>query len=96
MYMICVSDLVQESKEYERFFGKVQANGIRTKGLLDEFHNLDVTPEKVANLVAEQLVEKGLFEDAIDLYDIANVSNTISLSTINLTLSLFHRIKLKY
>lgn len=71
--MICVGDLVQESRGYERFFGKIQPNGIRTKGLLDEFHNPEVTPEKVANLVAEQLVGKGLFEDAIDLYDIANV-----------------------
>ncbi|KRT79461.1 hypothetical protein AMK59_8427, partial [Oryctes borbonicus] len=72
MYMICVSDLVQESREYERFFGKVQRSGVRTKGLLDEFYNPEVTPERVANLVAGQLVDKGLFEDAIDLYDIAN------------------------
>lgn len=85
MYMICVSDLVQESREYEIFFGKIQKNGVRTKGLLDEFHNPEVTPEKIANVVADQLVTKGLFEDAIDLYDVANVTYSTRMIAIVLT-----------
>nr|XP_022911673.1 nuclear pore complex protein Nup93-like [Onthophagus taurus] len=84
MYMVCVSDLVQETREFERMFGKIQPNGIRTKGLLDQFPNCEATPEIIADYVAGELVHKGLFEDAVDMYDIAN--NQVEVLTILCTL----------
>lgn len=74
MFQVCICDLVQETREFEKVFGKVQRNGIRTKGILDQFRHPEITVEKTAHMLADQLVRKGMYEDAIDLYDIANVS----------------------
>lgn len=72
LFKTSVSYLAVETKQYETILGKVQRNGVRTKGLIDQFSNINVTPESIAQLIAENLVTKGLFEEAIDLYDIAN------------------------
>lgn len=73
LFKVCVSDLAIETKEYEKILGKVQRNGIRTKGLLDQFTSANITAEGVAQMIAGNLEKKGLFEEAIELYDIANV-----------------------
>lgn len=72
LFKTSVSYLAIETKEYETILGKVQKNGIRTKGLIDQFTNINITAESIAQLVAENLVSKGLYEEAIALYDIAN------------------------
>lgn len=74
VYSRCVSDLAQESREYERLFGRIQRNGIRTKGFLDQFKHPEVSVEKLAAQIAEELKDKALFEDAVDMYDLSNVS----------------------
>lgn len=70
LFKICVSYLAVETKQYESILGIVQRNGIRTKGLIDQF--TDVTAESVAQLIGDNLLKKGLFEEAIELFDIAN------------------------
>lgn len=73
VYSKCVSDLAQETREYQKLFGKIQNNGIRTKGMLDQFKHPEVTVEKLAQQIADELKDKALFEDAVDLYDLSNV-----------------------
>lgn len=73
LFLLCVSDLIQETGEYEKILGKIERNGLRTKGAIDNLNNLPVTAEGIAKATADKYVEKGIFEDAINLYDIANV-----------------------
>ena len=63
-----------ETKEYERILGRVQRNGIRTKGLVDQFTNTNISADSIAQMIGDNLVKRGLVEEAIDIYDIANVS----------------------
>lgn len=74
LFKVCVCDLVIETKEYNRILGTVEPNGIRTKGLTDQFVTAEITTESIAEMVAETLVKKGLFQEAIEVYDIANAS----------------------
>lgn len=73
LFLLCVSDLIQETGEYEKILGKIERNGLRTKGLLDNLSNLPVTTEGIAKATGDKFVQKGMFEEAINLYDIANV-----------------------
>jgi nuclear pore complex protein Nup93 len=88
LFKICVCDLTIETKEYSRILGAVQPNGIRTKGLIDQFTNAEINAENIAQMIGDNLVKKGLFEEAIDVYDIANVSRC-GIMTITLILILF-------
>ncbi|CAH1994037.1 unnamed protein product [Acanthoscelides obtectus] len=72
MFKMCVAYLAVETKEYEVILGRMQYNGIRTKGLVDDFVGANITVESIAQMTAENLVKKGLFEEAIDLFDVAN------------------------
>lgn len=81
LFKICVRDLAVETKEYNKILGTIQPNGIRTKGLIDLFINAEITAESIAKMIGDNLVKKGLFEDAIDVYDIANVSDLMYLLT---------------
>lgn len=72
LFKVCVADLAIETKEYETILGKVQHNGIRTKGLVDQFTNTNISADQIAQMVGDNLVKKGLCEEAIDIYDIAN------------------------
>lgn len=75
LFKTCVVDLALETKEYAQLLGTVEGNGIRTKGLIDQFIDTNVTAVSVAECIADQLVNKGLYEEAISLFDIANVSS---------------------
>ncbi|XP_072390532.1 nuclear pore complex protein Nup93-1 [Diabrotica undecimpunctata] len=72
LFKVSVAYLAVETKQYELILGKVQSNGIRTKCLIDQFTYANITCETIAQLTAENLLKKGLFEEAIDLFDIAN------------------------
>lgn len=72
IFKTCVSYLAVETKEYDLILGKVQRNGLRTKGLVDQFNTSNLPAESIAQLTAENLMKKGLDEEAIDLFDIAN------------------------
>lgn len=43
------------------------------RGLIDQFESINIDPKKACDMVAEDLVKKGLFEDAIKLFDLAKV-----------------------
>lgn len=75
LFLVCVSDLAIECRDYDLLFGKLQANRVRSAGLIDQFESIDVDPRKACEMVAEELVKKGLFEDAIKLFDLAGVRN---------------------
>ncbi|CAG4943938.1 unnamed protein product [Colias eurytheme] len=81
LFMCCCTDLALESRDYDLLFGRMDpATGLRTTGLLDQFNNPHIDSKVIALNVAEQLVNKGLFEDAITMYDIAgNLERVLEL-----------------
>lgn len=79
LFAVCVSDLALECRDYDRLFGKIQSNGARMKGLVDQFSAAGVNTQLIAEMVADQLHLKGLFTDAIKLYDLAHVSLRVLL-----------------
>ncbi|GLV42360.1 Nucleoporin 93kD-1 [Carabus blaptoides fortunei] len=72
LFMVCVGDLAQETRDYELIFGKIMPNGLRSQGLIDQFVSSSLSTESLAEMVANELVKKGLYEDAIKLYDLAD------------------------
>lgn len=76
MFLTCVSDLAIECRDYDLLFGRIQADGIRSPGLIDKFESIEIDTRKACEIVADELVKKGLFEDAVKLYDLAGVSVT--------------------
>lgn len=80
LFLTCVSDLAIECRDYDLLFGKMQPNGNRSRGLIDQFESIEIDVRKACEIVGDELVKKGLFEDAVKLYDLAGVSiNTLKL-----------------
>ncbi|CAH2067266.1 unnamed protein product, partial [Iphiclides podalirius] len=81
LFMCCCTDLALESRDYELLFGRMDpTTGLCSTGLLDQFNNPHIDSKVIALNVAEQLVNKGLFEDAITVYDIAgNMEKVLEL-----------------
>lgn len=71
LFLVCVSDLAIECRDYDLLFGKMQTNGIRSRGLIDQFETINIDAKIACQMVAEELVKKGMFEDAIKLFDLA-------------------------
>ena len=72
LFMSCVSELVLETREFEMLLGQLSRDGSRKPGAIDKFHG---DTQKIMELVARDTENKGLFEDAVKLYDLAGVSN---------------------
>lgn len=72
LFMVCISDLARETRSFEQLFGKMQLNGIRTSGLVDQFITTNMTTEMICELTAEDLKNEGLHEDAIKVYYLAD------------------------
>lgn len=81
--MSCVTELVLETKEFEMMLGKLDQNGMRRPGAIDKFQ---ANSEKIIELVAKNTEEKGLFEEAVKLYDLAHSHEKV-LSLLNQLLS---------
>lgn len=70
-------------------------NNTRSRGLIDQFESIDIDVRKCCEMVADELVKKGLFEDAVKLYDLAevrlpsNFSKKLSVLSIDLVLTVF-------
>nr|XP_033796644.1 nuclear pore complex protein Nup93 isoform X3 [Geotrypetes seraphini] len=74
MFLRCVSELVIESREFDTLLGKLEKDGSRKPGVIDKFtRNTKPIISKVA-LVAEN---KGLFEEAANLYYLAKNSDKV-------------------
>ncbi|XP_063705344.1 nuclear pore complex protein Nup93-1-like [Culicoides brevitarsis] len=94
LFLVCVSDLAIQCREYELIFGKIQINGMRSRGLIDLFETVEIDAKNCANLVAEELVQKGMFEDAVTLYDLAqNIEKAVLYISILLSQVVHHEKK---
>jgi len=71
LFMSCVGELVLESREFDLLLGQLMSDGSRTPGLVDKFGDL-VDTGKIIEFVAADSEERGLLEDAVQLYDLAN------------------------
>lgn len=78
LFLTCVSDLAIECRDYDLLFGKMQRNGVHSRGLIDQFDSNEIDVQKAYELVGDELIKRGLFEDAIKLYDLAKVSANVS------------------
>ncbi|XP_035209055.1 nuclear pore complex protein Nup93-like isoform X2 [Stegodyphus dumicola] len=68
LFMACVSELVLETKEHEMLLGKIEPDGCRKPGAIDKFLT---DTQAIIEIVATDSENKGLYEDAIKLYDLA-------------------------
>ena len=74
LFNLCVSELVMESREFEMLLGRVQPDGSIKPGCVHKFQS---DTSQVISFVAKEAEEKGLYEDAIQLYDLAKVSSGV-------------------
>lgn len=64
-----VSELALETREFELLFGRLEKNAIRRPGIVDKFIGESET-QSIISLVAEDIENKGLVEEAIKLFDL--------------------------
>lgn len=83
LFSICICDLVMESREFEMLLGKVEDDGTRKPGCVDKFKD---DTQVVIEFVATKAEQKGLYEDAVRLYDLAKNHNKV-LEILNRLLS---------
>ncbi|ESO86520.1 hypothetical protein LOTGIDRAFT_179365 [Lottia gigantea] len=83
LFISCVSELVLETREFEMLLGKLERDGSRKPGAIDKFK---IDTHKIIKHVAEDTETKGLFEDAIRLYDLSE-NHDKALSLMNKLLS---------
>lgn len=73
-----IKELILETEEFAVLVGQSEADGSRKPGFLDKF----LRPEKwveVVTLAASSCEDKGRYEDAIKLYDIASMYDRVLL-----------------
>ncbi|XP_028392080.1 nuclear pore complex protein Nup93-like [Dendronephthya gigantea] len=68
LFSKCVSELVLETREFDVLLGHMDADGTRKLGCIDKFQG---EVEDIIEVVAKDTEEKGLFEEAARLYDLA-------------------------
>lgn len=69
LFMSCVSELVLETREFEMLLGKMEPDGTRRLGAIDKFHH---DTQRIIELVARDTENKGMFEEAVMLYDLGD------------------------
>ncbi|MBN3281916.1 NUP93 protein, partial [Polyodon spathula] len=68
MFMRCVSELVIESREFDMLLGRLEKDGSRKPGVIDKFAG---DTRAIIGKVATEAEHKGLFEEAVKLYELA-------------------------
>ncbi|KDR10998.1 nuclear pore complex protein Nup93-like [Zootermopsis nevadensis] len=82
LFMTCVSDLALESREFDLLLGILESTGLRLPGLIDTFQGVQADTKLIIGQVAMDSERKGMFEDAIKLYDLAgNHEKVLGLMT---------------
>ena len=76
LFSACVGDLVMESREFEMLLGRIEPDGSRRPGCIDKFQK---ETSEVIGFVADGAEKRGLYEDAIRLYDLAKVCGYICM-----------------
>ncbi|XP_049773822.1 nuclear pore complex protein Nup93-like isoform X1 [Schistocerca cancellata] len=104
LFMLCVSDLVMEARNFDEVLGYLESDGCRKPGYIDSFHGvqfqqnigtdcLKMDVKDVIEMVAAEAERKGLFEEAIKLYDLAaNQEKVLSLMS-SLLSQVVHKVK---
>ncbi|MCJ8733278.1 hypothetical protein PDJAM_G00221470 [Pangasius djambal] len=67
MFMRCVSELVIESREFDMLLGRLEKDGSRKPGVIDKFAG---DTRAIITKVASEAENKGLFEEAVKLYEL--------------------------
>ncbi|XP_005108355.1 nuclear pore complex protein Nup93 [Aplysia californica] len=83
LFMSCVSELVLETREFDMLLGRLEKDGSRKPGAIDRFQQDN---QRITEMVAKDTETKGLFEDAVRLYDLAK-NHEKALSLMNKLLS---------
>lgn len=73
-FVRCLSELVIESREFETLLGRRERDGARRPGAVDKFQ---VDTQSITETVAMDTEAKGLFEDALKLYDLAGNTDKV-------------------
>lgn len=68
---MAVCDLAIECREYDLIFGRMQENGIPCQGLINQFASVQIDIRLACELVANDLVRRGMIDDAIKMFDLA-------------------------
>lgn len=68
-FALYISELALETREFEVLFGRLEKNAVRKPGIVDKFTN-DEEANSIISLVAEEIENKGLIEEAVKLYDL--------------------------
>uniref|UniRef100_A0A3P9CF96 Nuclear pore complex protein Nup93 n=1 Tax=Maylandia zebra TaxID=106582 RepID=A0A3P9CF96_9CICH len=74
MFMRCVSELVIESREFNMLLGRLEKDGSRKPGVIDKFAG---DTRAIISKVALEAENKGLFEEAVKLYELAKNSDKV-------------------
>ncbi|KAJ0069582.1 hypothetical protein NL108_010406, partial [Boleophthalmus pectinirostris] len=74
MFMRCVSELVIESREFDMLLGRLEKDGSRKPGVIDKFAG---DTRAIISKVALEAENKGLFEEAVKLYELARNSDKV-------------------
>uniref|UniRef100_A0A023GM45 Nuclear pore protein n=1 Tax=Amblyomma triste TaxID=251400 RepID=A0A023GM45_AMBTT len=72
LFVACVSELVLETKEFGALLGKTKPDGCRMPGAVDLFH---FDTEQIIETVAGDCENRGLYEEAVSLYDLCRKNN---------------------
>nr|CAB3264520.1 nuclear pore complex protein Nup93-like [Phallusia mammillata] len=70
----CLCELIQETGEYEMLLGRLNSDGSRKYGLVDKYCS---DPKELITKVATVTEKKGLYEDAVLLYDLSGNSDKV-------------------
>ncbi|CAG5105703.1 Oidioi.mRNA.OKI2018_I69.chr1.g2377.t1.cds [Oikopleura dioica] len=75
LFISCVSGLVRESREFGTLLGRIDPQtGQKKSGAIDKFH---ADTKKLIERVARDCEERGLFEDAVGLYDLGGFHDKV-------------------
>ncbi|XP_064414648.1 nuclear pore complex protein Nup93 isoform X2 [Latimeria chalumnae] len=77
MFLRCVGELVIESREFEMLLGRLEKDGSRKPGAIDKFTDGNGDTKAIISKVASVAENKGLFEEAVKLYDLAKNSDKV-------------------
>lgn len=72
LFVACVSELVLQTKEFTVLLGKIEPDGCRRQGAVDRYR---YDTKRIIEAVAEDCEGRGLYEEAVSLYDLCDKHN---------------------
>lgn len=71
LFLVAICDLAIECREYDLIFGRMQENGIPSQGLINQFSSVQIDVRVACEMVAGDLLKRGMIDDAIKMFDLA-------------------------